>query len=308
MNPNQDSSYYDRLKKDAQSIQDDAEISNQKINPIRAEYEEIKKTPEFQEWRTKQYELQKGHCAYCYRYYPPNRMQVDHVWPICHGGKNSYSNLVLACKHCNEDLKFSSAFNRITYYRAKKILKETPTYKNIGNVPVKMYWQRPKWIPPNKCSDEEIEYNPTVPENKRNVWDLENPIAPFTEVAAIEGRNLERIKNQVSKQKNIVPTANTKIYDKVDAAFNKVGNSEFFNKLGKFFNFVSEHPVFTFNMLLIIVLIIALIIGKLQTPDYNNKPIHRSETSCGEGASLLCYDDECHCVQTDDFSLDDYDY
>ncbi|MCD3254360.1 HNH endonuclease [Clostridium botulinum] len=47
--------------------------------------------------------LQNPHrCAYCGRELKRDEITVDHVIPYSKGGKTDFTNLVIACKHCNQ--------------------------------------------------------------------------------------------------------------------------------------------------------------------------------------------------------------
>mgnify|MGYP001410111451 CR=1 FL=1 len=41
-------------------------------------------------------------CQYCGNYFPPDKLTMDHVLPKSRGGKNTWENLVAACKKCNQ--------------------------------------------------------------------------------------------------------------------------------------------------------------------------------------------------------------
>ena len=41
-------------------------------------------------------------CQYCSKYFEEDLLTVDHVLPRSRGGQNSWSNLVTACKKCNQ--------------------------------------------------------------------------------------------------------------------------------------------------------------------------------------------------------------
>ena len=43
----------------------------------------------------------KGICAYCNLKLTPKTLTIDHVLPKCQGGKHTWSNVVTACKPCN---------------------------------------------------------------------------------------------------------------------------------------------------------------------------------------------------------------
>jgi len=41
-------------------------------------------------------------CQYCANYFPLDKLTMDHVLPKSRGGKNTWENLVAACKKCNQ--------------------------------------------------------------------------------------------------------------------------------------------------------------------------------------------------------------
>ena len=41
-------------------------------------------------------------CQYCANYFPLDKLTMDHVIPKSRGGKNTWDNLVAACKKCNQ--------------------------------------------------------------------------------------------------------------------------------------------------------------------------------------------------------------
>ncbi len=41
-------------------------------------------------------------CAYCGDVFKRPELTMDHVHPVCQGGKDAWTNLVTACKHCNQ--------------------------------------------------------------------------------------------------------------------------------------------------------------------------------------------------------------
>lgn len=40
-------------------------------------------------------------CGYCGRRYPSNKLSRDHIHPVSTGGKNTWDNVICACKVCN---------------------------------------------------------------------------------------------------------------------------------------------------------------------------------------------------------------
>ena len=49
--------------------------------------------------------LAKGVCYYCNRRTPPKALTMDHIVPIARGGLSVKSNVVPACKECNNAKK-----------------------------------------------------------------------------------------------------------------------------------------------------------------------------------------------------------
>ena len=41
-------------------------------------------------------------CQYCAKTFPTNKLTIDHVMPKSRGGENIWTNLVAACKKCNQ--------------------------------------------------------------------------------------------------------------------------------------------------------------------------------------------------------------
>lgn len=44
----------------------------------------------------------ENQCQYCANYFPSDKLTIDHVMPSSRGGKNTWLNLVTACKKCNQ--------------------------------------------------------------------------------------------------------------------------------------------------------------------------------------------------------------
>jgi len=49
--------------------------------------------------------LAKGVCHYCGQSAPPKALTMDHIVPIARGGRSTKSNVVPACKACNNAKK-----------------------------------------------------------------------------------------------------------------------------------------------------------------------------------------------------------
>lgn len=69
----------------------------------RNEFEKLKKTNSFQQWRERQIKVQDNRCAYCKVRLDMYGIvtHIDHITPLYHDGKNEYTNFVLSCRRCN---------------------------------------------------------------------------------------------------------------------------------------------------------------------------------------------------------------
>jgi len=54
-------------------------------------------------WKRKCY---RGRCYYCNAQVLPKELTMDHLVPIIRGGKSVKSNIVTACKECNNKKKY----------------------------------------------------------------------------------------------------------------------------------------------------------------------------------------------------------
>ncbi|MFA7711719.1 MAG: HNH endonuclease [Candidatus Neomarinimicrobiota bacterium] len=54
-------------------------------------------------WKQK---LASGICHYCGKKFKPEELTMDHIVPIVRGGKSTKSNVVPACKECNNKKKY----------------------------------------------------------------------------------------------------------------------------------------------------------------------------------------------------------
>jgi 5-methylcytosine-specific restriction endonuclease McrA len=65
-----------------------------------------------------------GQCQYCGISLSPSESTLDHVVPVSHAGKTTWTNCVLSCQHCNE-----SKGNK-AHIRPRKMPKK-PTYYEL---------------------------------------------------------------------------------------------------------------------------------------------------------------------------------
>ena len=53
------------------------------------------------ELRARVYDACYGHCCYCGNELPATEFTLDHVTPLCRGGRTVSTNLVVCCQKCN---------------------------------------------------------------------------------------------------------------------------------------------------------------------------------------------------------------
>mgnify|MGYP001627262624 CR=1 FL=1 len=70
---------------------------------IKAEKQKAKLLKNSSWWRKK---ISKRRCYYCGKEVPENELTMDHVIPLIRGGKSVKSNIVPACKECNNKKKY----------------------------------------------------------------------------------------------------------------------------------------------------------------------------------------------------------
>ncbi len=50
--------------------------------------------------------LAQGICNYCEERFSPAELTMDHIVPVCRGGKSVKSNILPCCKDCNSEKKY----------------------------------------------------------------------------------------------------------------------------------------------------------------------------------------------------------
>ena len=81
----------------------DCDFYPQDESHIKRERAKAKELKETQWWKNLR---GRGECHYCKGRFPAKELTMDHVIPISRGGKSSKSNLVPACKECNNKKKY----------------------------------------------------------------------------------------------------------------------------------------------------------------------------------------------------------
>jgi 5-methylcytosine-specific restriction endonuclease McrA len=77
-----------------------SEISDEDIKRERRIARELRKSIW---WKRK---CAEGRCYYCNKEVHPKELTMDHIVPIIRGGKSTKSNIVTACKECNNKKKY----------------------------------------------------------------------------------------------------------------------------------------------------------------------------------------------------------
>ncbi len=85
---------------------------------IKAEREKAKKLRKTQWWLSL---LNKGICHYCEKKFKPSDLTMDHIVPLARGGTSSKSNLVPACKPCNENKKLDTPVDILLRKLSKEV-------------------------------------------------------------------------------------------------------------------------------------------------------------------------------------------
>jgi len=73
---------------------------------IKREKEKARALRKTRWWQLK---ISKGQCYYCGATVPPNELTMDHIVPLIRGGRSTKSNIVPACKDCNNKKKMDAA-------------------------------------------------------------------------------------------------------------------------------------------------------------------------------------------------------
>jgi 5-methylcytosine-specific restriction endonuclease McrA len=75
-------------------------VAEDELKRERAKAREIRKS---QWWKRKR---SKGLCYFCGEKFPLKELTMDHIVPLIRGGKSTKSNVVPACKECNNNKKY----------------------------------------------------------------------------------------------------------------------------------------------------------------------------------------------------------
>ena len=72
-----------------------------------------------------------GHCAYCGCELPYDKMQIDHVISVEHGGTDDMDNLLPACRSCNHYKHCSTleSFRRMLEKMPAVLARDNVTYQ-----------------------------------------------------------------------------------------------------------------------------------------------------------------------------------
>lgn len=102
--------------------------------------------------RMQVYEKCNGHCAYCGCELEYKNMQVDHVEPIRHGGKDELENMLPACRSCNhyKSMMDIETFRIMVEKMPDTLMRDSVTYKNAvrfglviqNKSPVQFYYEK----------------------------------------------------------------------------------------------------------------------------------------------------------------------
>ena len=57
--------------------------------------------------------VSRGRCEHCEGRFPPGELTMDHLVPLARGGISSKSNIVVACRPCNQSKKLATPVDLI---------------------------------------------------------------------------------------------------------------------------------------------------------------------------------------------------
>ncbi len=84
-------------------------------------------------------------CQYCTKYFEEDKLTIDHVKPRSRGGKNTWLNLVTACKKCNQK-KGNKTPEEANMFLLKPPKEPKPNiFKNIGKNSFSSLWEDYLW-------------------------------------------------------------------------------------------------------------------------------------------------------------------
>jgi 5-methylcytosine-specific restriction endonuclease McrA len=87
----------------------------------------------------------KNQCQYCANHFLTDQLTMDHVLPKSRGGKNTWENLVAACKRCNQK-KGSRTKKESGMYPLKKPFRpKASILRTIGKNQVSDLWKNYLW-------------------------------------------------------------------------------------------------------------------------------------------------------------------
>ncbi|VAX30628.1 HNH endonuclease [hydrothermal vent metagenome] len=76
------------------------QVTDEEVNREKSKARQLRTT---RWWRNKK---GRGVCFYCEKQTSPAELTMDHVVPLIRGGKSTKSNIVAACKECNNKKKY----------------------------------------------------------------------------------------------------------------------------------------------------------------------------------------------------------
>jgi 5-methylcytosine-specific restriction endonuclease McrA len=88
---------------------------------MKKEREKAQKLKQSSWWRQL---VAKGICSYCGEKKKPTELTMDHVVPIARGGVSVPSNIVIACKSCNQNKKLKTPMDELFKQLEKERIKK----------------------------------------------------------------------------------------------------------------------------------------------------------------------------------------
>jgi len=84
-------------------------------------------------------------CQYCANHFTVEKLTLDHILPKSRGGRNSWVNLVAACKKCNQRKGNKTAEESGMYPIKKPKLPNTNVLRSVNKSQISPKWKNYLW-------------------------------------------------------------------------------------------------------------------------------------------------------------------
>ncbi len=84
-------------------------------------------------------------CQYCAGYFPQGELTLDHVIPKSRGGRNTWENLVVACKKCNQKKGAKIPQESGMHPLRKPVKPKLSVLKSVSEAEISELWKNYLW-------------------------------------------------------------------------------------------------------------------------------------------------------------------